>query len=116
MVTQNPINHSLVFQIKYDIVTCAFSLLDIPTERERINIVTDLWEKTEHFLVLVEIGTNAGFQVIAEARHVLTMLSKIKVSPRDEDESFSGQLFSPVRQLESLCVFNSTVSCFTVST
>jgi len=65
-------------KLKYDIVTCSFSLLDIASERERINLITDLWEKTGEFLVILEVGTNAGFACIAEARHVLNHLSKVK--------------------------------------
>ena len=62
--------------INYDLVTCSHTLLHIPTELERINIVDNLWRKTSNggFLILAENGTNAGFQVIQEARHYLSQI------------------------------------------
>ena len=65
--------------ITYDLVTCSHTLLHIPTELERINIVDNLWRKTSPdggFLILVENGTNAGFQVLQEARHYLLQVIK----------------------------------------
>ena len=62
----------------YDLVTCSHTLLDISTTLERINVIDNLWRKTcpsGGFLVLVENGTNAGFQVIQEARHYLLQIS-----------------------------------------
>ena len=58
-------------QVKYDLVTCAFTLSDIPTESERMELVTELWMKTGQYLVIVEGGSNAGFQCVAEARNLL---------------------------------------------
>jgi len=64
-------------KLKYDIVTCAFTLSEIPSERERWTIVTELWMKTAGYLVIVDSGSNAGFQAVAEARNLLTSLSKL---------------------------------------
>jgi ribosomal protein RSM22 (predicted rRNA methylase) len=50
-------------QVRYDLVTCSFTLLDLASERERLVVVDNLWKKTEHFLILIEVGSNAGFQV-----------------------------------------------------
>ena len=69
-----PRNDNLV----YDLVTCSHTLLDISTTLERINVIDNLWRKTcpsGGFLVLVENGSNAGFQVIQEARHYLLQIS-----------------------------------------
>ena len=65
--------------ITYDLVTCSHALLDIPTELQRANIIDNLWRKTSPdggFLILVENGTNAGFQVLQEARHYLLQVMK----------------------------------------
>ena len=104
--------------LTYDLVTCSHSLLDISTELERINIVDTLWRKTSAqggFLILVENGTNAGFQVLQEARHYLSQISNpvqqnkdiSDISSEGEDcdnvastsfkskEKYSGHLFAP---------------------
>lgn len=55
---------SFFFQLKYDIVVSAFSLFELPHLRARLETVLSLWNKTQGYLVLVENGTNAGFQVM----------------------------------------------------
>ncbi len=61
--TANSIGEKL-FQLLYDLVTCCHTLLELPSREARLVAVDTLWRKTEHggFFVLVEDGTNAGFE------------------------------------------------------
>ena len=63
-------------EITYDMVTCSHSLLHVPSVSERTNIVDNLWRKTANdgYLIIVENGSNAGFQVVQEARHYLSQI------------------------------------------
>lgn len=54
--------------LKYSIVLSAFALFEAPDMKSRLEIIQKLWNKTEDFLIIVEHGTNAGFQVVNEAR------------------------------------------------
>ncbi|XP_053685073.1 methyltransferase-like protein 17, mitochondrial [Sabethes cyaneus] len=56
---------------KYDIVLSAFSLFELPTKQTRLDVVENLWNKCDEFLVLVEHGSLAGFSLIDEARQFL---------------------------------------------
>ncbi len=84
--------------------TCAFTLLDLTTEDERLTTVDALWRKVEPggFLVLIEVGTNAGFQVLSEARHYLNncIAATKQEDPLFDDEQdaaeMRGHLFAPV--------------------
>lgn len=104
-------------EIKYDLVTCSHSLLHVPSTLERINVIDNLWRKTTNggFLIIVENGTNAGFQVVQEARHYLSQVASgkkilnqnsIVESDEKEDETpvslenidnenLQGSLYSP---------------------
>ncbi|CAK1587867.1 unnamed protein product [Parnassius mnemosyne] len=54
--------------LKYDIVLSAFSLFELPNMKSRLETIQKLWNKTQDFLIIVEQGTNAGFQIVNEAR------------------------------------------------
>lgn len=56
---------------KYDLVLAAFSLFELPTARNRLDVVSNLWDKCDGYLVLVEHGSYAGFSLIEEARKFL---------------------------------------------
>ena len=49
--------------LTYDLTTSCFSLLELPSAEARLTSVDNLWRKTSGYLVLIEEGTNAGFQV-----------------------------------------------------
>lgn len=49
----------------------AFSLLELPDARTRLQTLRTLWAKCDRFLVIVEQGTRAGFNVVTEARDYL---------------------------------------------
>ncbi|XP_065223108.1 methyltransferase-like protein 17, mitochondrial [Planococcus citri] len=53
---------------KYSLVTCSYSLFELPSAEIRLKTLSKLWNKTEDFLVIVEPGTKAGFQLVNEAR------------------------------------------------
>lgn len=52
----------------YDIVVSAYGLLELPSLESRLETICKLWEKTEQYLVIVEQGTNSGFEIVNEAR------------------------------------------------
>ncbi|XP_077982461.1 ribosome assembly protein METTL17, mitochondrial-like [Glandiceps talaboti] len=56
---------------KYDIVVSAYTLMELPSLQERINTLCTLWKKTEHYLIIIENGTNEGFKIILEARNLI---------------------------------------------
>ncbi|XP_076649161.1 ribosome assembly protein METTL17, mitochondrial [Halictus rubicundus] len=70
----------------YDIVVSAYSLLELPNQRSRIEVLAKLWEKTSKYLVIVEQGTKAGFDIVVEARDFILHYSKKK---------FAVHVFSP---------------------
>lgn len=56
---------------KYDIVLSAYSLLELPNLKTRLEIAQNLWNKAGQYLIFIESGTNAGFQVLNEIRDFL---------------------------------------------
>ncbi|XP_061725589.1 methyltransferase-like protein 17, mitochondrial [Cydia pomonella] len=64
--------------LKYNIVLSAFSLFELPSMQARLETIQKLWKKTEDFLIIVEQGTNAGFQIVNEAREFVLNLPKGK--------------------------------------
>lgn len=56
---------------KYDIVLSAFSLFELHSEKNRLEVLTNLWNKCDKYLILVENGTNAGFSLINEAKNFI---------------------------------------------
>eukprot|EP00088_Acartia_fossae_P049919 TRINITY_DN5544_c0_g1_i5.p1 TRINITY_DN5544_c0_g1~~TRINITY_DN5544_c0_g1_i5.p1 ORF type:complete len:507 (-),score=71.00 TRINITY_DN5544_c0_g1_i5:212-1732(-) len=61
---------------KYDLVLSAYSLMEKKSAKERLELIFKLWSRVEEngCLVLVELGTNAGFQIISEARDFLLQM------------------------------------------
>ncbi|XP_047111717.1 methyltransferase-like protein 17, mitochondrial [Schistocerca piceifrons] len=62
--------------IKFDIVISAYSLLELPSTEVRLETVRNLWSKALRYIVFVEQGTNAGFQVVNEARDYILHLAE----------------------------------------
>ncbi|XP_050542411.1 methyltransferase-like protein 17, mitochondrial [Daktulosphaira vitifoliae] len=54
--------------LKFDIVVSAYSLFELPDMRTRFETLLNLWNKTNNYIVLIEMGTRAGFEIINEAR------------------------------------------------
>ncbi|XP_065133167.1 ribosome assembly protein METTL17, mitochondrial isoform X1 [Paramisgurnus dabryanus] len=58
-------------KVQFDLVLAAFSLSELATLNERINVIYTLWRKTNQYLVLVENGTKEGHQILMEARNTI---------------------------------------------
>lgn len=67
-----PASHTL----KYDVVISAYTLLELPSARTRLETIVSLWNKTNKYFIIVEQGTNAGFKVTNEARDFILQLNK----------------------------------------
>lgn len=72
---------------KYDIVLSAYSLFELPSLKKRLEVVNNLWNKAEHYLIFVEVGTNSGFTLLNEIRDFL-----IQIKSLNKEEAF---IFSP---------------------
>lgn len=82
-------SYILYLQTKYDLVLCAYSLFELPDIKTRLELLLNLWNKCDDYLVIVERGTKAGFTLINEAREFL-----IDQCKKDN----SGHVFSPVNK------------------
>lgn len=71
----------------YDIVLAAYSMSELPNVKTRMETLLNLWNKTEHYLILVEYGTNGGFKIINEARDFLLHINK--------EQNIEGHIFCP---------------------
>ncbi|KAI6706989.1 hypothetical protein NL676_009951 [Syzygium grande] len=59
---------------KHDLVIASYVLGEIPSLKDRITTVRQLWDLTEDVLILVEPGTPHGSKIIAQMRsHILWM-------------------------------------------
>lgn len=59
---------------EHDLVTASYVLGEIPSVKDRITIVRQLWDLTRDVLVLVEPGTPQGSSIISQMRsHILWM-------------------------------------------
>lgn len=77
-------------QLKFDLVVSAYSLFELPNIQTRFETILNLWNKTKKYLVLVEMGTRAGFGLINEARDLLLEISS--------QNNIKSHIFSPVKQ------------------
>lgn len=75
-------------QLKFDLVVSAYSLLELPDIKNRFETLLNLWNKTKNYIVLVEMGTKAGFSLINEARDLLLQISS--------QNNAKCHIFSPV--------------------
>ncbi|PIA27887.1 hypothetical protein AQUCO_07400014v1 [Aquilegia coerulea] len=58
----------------HDLVIASYVLGEVPSVKDRITIVRQLWELTQDVLVLVEPGTPQGYSIITQMRsHILWM-------------------------------------------
>lgn len=55
----------------YDLCLSAFSLIELPNRKTRLDVIKNLWERCTGYLILIELGTNTGFKLIKEARDFL---------------------------------------------
>jgi len=78
--------------LKYSLVVCAYTLMEMESSVKRMEVVQTLWDRLEEggCLVLAELGTNAGFQIICEARDYL-----LQVGGMEEDETKRADIIAP---------------------
>lgn len=63
---------------KHDLVIASYVLGEIPSLKDRITLVRQLWDLTQDVLVLVEPGTPHGSNIIAQMRSHLLWMEKRK--------------------------------------
>lgn len=90
MLFRIPKANDCPFQIKYDIILSAYSLIELPDMKKRLETLLTLWNKCDGYLVLIEEGTNAGFGLLNEARDFLITAAK---QSENDDSAF---VFAPV--------------------
>ena len=86
---------TLKFQVKFDLVVCAHTLLELPSAETRLQTVLSLWHKTSDYLVFVEHGSRASYNILMEVRDFLFSLSE-----GDEQPNLHGHVFAPVKSNE----------------
>lgn len=82
---------------KYDLVLAAYSLFELPNIATRLEVAHNLWKKAENYVIFVEQGSNAGFQMLNEIREFL--MSQRARSSRPDD-SF---IFAPCTHEQQAC-------------
>ncbi|KAK7481675.1 hypothetical protein BaRGS_00027048 [Batillaria attramentaria] len=86
---------------QFDMVVSAYTLLEHPGKKERLETIEDLWRMTTDVLVLVENGTVAGFTLINEARDHLLKCPHDRPCPKfskDNLPCFSQVTYKPLPQ------------------
>lgn len=61
-------------------VVSSYTLMELPSQRSRVQVIENLWNKTQDLLVLVERGTVSGFATILEARNLILTLNGYDVT------------------------------------
>ncbi|XP_029836159.4 methyltransferase-like protein 17, mitochondrial [Ixodes scapularis] len=77
-------------KIKFDLVTSAFSLLELPSTEHRLQTVASLWGKTNSMLVLIENGTLEGHRAVLEARDFILTTTK-----KEDPEGCGARVLAP---------------------
>ncbi|XP_024005568.1 uncharacterized protein LOC18009908 isoform X2 [Eutrema salsugineum] len=75
---------------KHDLVIASYVLGEIPSLKDRITVVRQLWDLTDDLLVLIEPGTPHGANIISQMRsHILWMekrkLSKLEKKTKEDE-------------------------------
>ncbi|XP_055891089.1 methyltransferase-like protein 17, mitochondrial [Biomphalaria glabrata] len=93
---------------KFSLVVSANMLIEKPTYQDRLQLVHNLWEMADNYLVLVENGTGAGFTLINEARDYLT-----QVFTDPSEEKLHGHIFAPCPHNKPCPRVSQNTHCFT---
>ncbi|KAK3591001.1 hypothetical protein CHS0354_020359 [Potamilus streckersoni] len=72
----------------FELVVSGYTLLEQPNRSERLKTIERLWNMTQNYLVLVEVGSFAGYSVIMEARDFI-------LHKTTEDQEPEGHVFAP---------------------
>jgi len=83
--------------LRYDLVLSSHTLLELPNVEARLQSLHNLWDRVEPggCLVILETGTNAGFQLVAEARDYLTQLSHLEQDRDNTGGHLQGHALAP---------------------
>ncbi|CAD7086221.1 unnamed protein product [Hermetia illucens] len=73
-------------ETKYNLIISSFSLFELPNSQARKEVILNLWRKCDGYLVIIEQGTRAGFELVSEARQYILKQKKPEVK---------GHVFSP---------------------
>ncbi|XP_075151457.1 ribosome assembly protein METTL17, mitochondrial [Haematobia irritans] len=73
-------------ETKYDLILVSYSLFELPSARNRQEVILNLWKKCDGYLVVVEEGSRRGSQLVNEARDLILSL---------EDHRLVGHVFAP---------------------
>lgn len=71
--------------LQFNLVVSAYSLLELDSRETRLKTLQTLWDKCQDYLVLVENGSRASFELINEAREFIL-----------EYDKANATVFSPV--------------------
>lgn len=63
-------------ELQFNLVVSAYSLFELDSRETRLKTIQTLWDKCEGYLVLVENGSRAGFELINEAREFVLQYDK----------------------------------------
>jgi len=80
-------------QIKYDVVIAAYTLTEMPFQKQRLQAIQSLWRKTKDYLVIIEPGNNEGFETALQARRFIAGKDQQKEGEFDYshfEDSFSS--------------------------
>ncbi|CAE6470550.1 unnamed protein product [Rhizoctonia solani] len=64
---------------------CAFTLSELPNGSSRKRMVTEMWESGAEWMVIIDHGTAAGFESVAQARELL-----LEIGRRELDLQLEG--------------------------
>ena len=72
---------------KYDIVVAGYVLSEVQSARDRRKLISDLWQRTGKYLILVEPGTPFGADGIHAAREQILTLNENKINNGGFDDN-----------------------------
>lgn len=94
-------------RVQYDIITSAYSLSELPTLSILRQTLASLWRKTKKYLILIEVGSQAGFNVISEARDFILQAKNWTAS----DEYLEGHVVAPCPHDQSCPITDQNLPC-----
>nr|DAD46326.1 TPA_asm: hypothetical protein HUJ06_004556 [Nelumbo nucifera] len=69
---------------EHDLVVASYVLGEVPSLKDRITMVRQLWDLTRDVLVLIEPGTPHGFNIISQMRSHILWMTKRKCRKSDD--------------------------------
>ncbi|XP_069490128.1 ribosome assembly protein METTL17, mitochondrial isoform X2 [Ambystoma mexicanum] len=77
-------------KVRYDLIVSAYSLNELPSQRDRVQTIETLWRKTDGYLILIENGTKEGHHMLMEARDTI-----LNDDDRSRQKARTGHVFAP---------------------